>query len=91
MENQHSFKLITGDFEPKEAGEILFALINNKINFHNKHAFSKAIRFNEDPSRSEKRVEQLKQSHADIKNILEYATEKGLTLKIKSNIEITLE
>lgn len=91
MKNKHKYRLIEGDFAPKEAKEILFALIKDKINFHNKHAFSKAVRFNEDSSRSEKRVEQLKQSHEDIKNVIEYATKNGLKLSIKSNIEIKLE
>ena len=91
MKSKHKYKLIEGNFAPKEAKEILFALIKDKINFHNKHAFSKAVRFNEDPSRSETRVEQLKQSHDDIKNVIEYASKNGLNLTIKSNIEIIIE
>ena len=91
MEKKQSFKLIDGIFLPQEIGELLFAMINNKITFHNEHAFSRSIRFNEDATRSEKRVEELKKFYTDLEQLIQFATENNLKFKIKSDVEITLE
>ncbi len=35
MKEDHKYDLITGEFSSKDAGTILFELINRKINYHN--------------------------------------------------------
>lgn len=90
MEKIHNLKLIEGDFDPTEAGKMLFALIGSKINYHNLQAFSFKERYNGDTSQYVKRVEALKNINEDLKEVLAFATENGLQLKIEGNIQITL-
>jgi len=89
MENKHNFKLIEGEFTPSEAGKVLFTLVNSKINYHNLEAFSIKERFNGDVSHSERRIEELKSVNMSLTTIINFASEKGLHLKINSCIEIT--
>lgn len=90
MENKHSFKLIKGNFDATEAGKVVFALINSKINYHSLDVFSNQIRFNQQLTASEKRIEELKSANSAIRSILKYAAEKGLRVEINSSIEINL-
>jgi hypothetical protein len=90
MKKNHSFKLIDGRFEPSEALNILFALVNSKINFHAMESFGITIRSSGDTSFHEKRIKELSKTNTDIKKVLDYAKEKKLALRIDSNIEIKL-
>lgn len=90
MENNHSFKLVDGQFESTEAAKMLFALINSKINYHNLQAFSIREKFSGDVSHLNDRVEALKSVCDDLKEVLAYATENGLELKIDGVINIEM-
>lgn len=89
MKNEQVFKLIDGVFTPEEAGKVLTALINSKINHHNLEDFSNHIRFNNDLSHSKKRVVELNEAKEKIKNLLEVAEANGLNLVVNSTIEIS--
>lgn len=90
MEKQHVFKLIDGQFNPSEAKNILFALLNSKINFHSLESLGIAIRTNGDVSVHEKRIKELKQTNSSIYQLLEFAQEKKMKVKVNSLIEIEL-
>jgi len=89
MKNEQVFKLIDGVFTPEEAGKVLTALINSKINHHNLEDFSNHIRFNNDLSHSKKRVVELNEAKEKITNLLEVAKANGLNLVLNSTIEIS--
>lgn len=89
MKNEQVFKLIDGVFTPEEAGKVLTALINSKINYHNLEDFSNHIRFNNDISQSKKRVVELNEAKEKIKNLLEVAEVNGVNLVVNSTIEIS--
>jgi hypothetical protein len=82
--------LIRGDFTPDEALEILCYLIDKKINFHQVKTFTNEIRFGEVDKSSAKRCEELKQSKASIKEIVQLAKEQGHDLRIKSSVTIEI-
>ncbi len=90
MNNQNTYKLIDGEFEPTDARSILFTLVNDKINFHSMQSFGIKERTSGDTSFHDKRIKELAQTNIDIKNVMDYATENNLRLKIKGNIEIEL-
>ena len=90
MENTQNFKLVDGEFTPEKAREVLFALINSKIQFHNCEKFSTQIRFSGDVSHSEKRIEELTQVHREIKELIEQAKANGYNLKVNSLLEVAL-
>jgi hypothetical protein len=90
MEKFHSFKLVDGQFNATEAANILFSLINSKMNYHNIQAFSIEGRFNGDVAHLNKRVEALKSASEDLKEVLDYASENRLELKIDGVINIEL-
>ena len=90
MEQNHSFKLLDGQFDPSEARSILFTLINSKINFHSMESFGIYIRSSGDTVYHEKRIKELKQTNIDIKQLIDMAAKDGKNLKINGNIEITL-
>ncbi|MBA3681627.1 MAG: hypothetical protein H0W73_10760 [Bacteroidetes bacterium] len=86
----HSFKLIDGQFTSSEARSVLFALVNSKINFHSMESFGIRERTSGDTSFHEKRIKELAQTNIDMKNILDYAEENKLQLRIDGPIEIKL-
>jgi len=86
--SKHSFKLVEGEYSVEQANDILFNLVNSKINFHNLEIFSLKERFDTDNAHSEKRLEELKMVNKGLKLLLQDAKEKGLRLSVKSNIEI---
>lgn len=88
MKKKHSIKLIEGKFTPSQTRSVLLELVANKIRYHSLEAFSIKERFNGDVSYSEKRIAELKEATAQIKEIVRYTSEKGLKLKIHSFIEI---
>jgi hypothetical protein len=89
MENQ-TFKLVEGEFSPVEAADVLFSLIGDKIKFHNLQMLSNQERFGGDNSHSEKRIDQLKAAKEQVKEMILEARDKGYTLNINSNVEVTL-
>lgn len=91
MENQREFKLIDGIFSAEEARNILTALFNYKIDYHNKEDFSNHIRFNKDISHSKKRIQELTEAKKNIKEMLENSKANPKNLVIKSNISISFE
>lgn len=88
MKNKHSFKLIEGIFAPEKARGILLELINNKINFHQREIIALKEKFDDSSLYSEKRIQGLKQTSMELKEILNYAEQKNIKLIVKSNIEI---
>ncbi len=91
LNNNNQFKLIDGNFKPKEAMSALLMLLNSKINYHSLEAFSIKERFKGDVSHSEIRIEELKNTKTEIEALLNKANELGMNLKITSNIIITME
>lgn len=90
MQQNQTYKLIDGEFDPSEAWNILFTLVNSKINFHSMESFGIAIRTSGDTSFHEKRIKELMQTNKDIKKLMDFATEKKLRLKINAAIEVEL-
>jgi hypothetical protein len=90
MEKEYQFKLIEGQFVPSEAGTILFALINSKINYHNLEIFSHQIRFNDKNPHSKIRIKSLLDASESIKALVQEALSKDMELKIDSVIRIEL-
>lgn len=88
MERDHNFNLIDGEFAPSEARNILFDLVNSKINFHQMESFGITVRSSGDTSFHENRIKQLTQTNVDIRKVLDYAAENNLRLKINGTIEI---
>ncbi len=89
MENKHVLKLIDGIFMPSDAGNVLFDLISRKINYHQIELFSNEERFGNDLSNSISRIKQLNDIKNSLHEIIAYASEKGMSLKIESRIHIT--
>jgi len=90
MEKKQSYKLIDGEFDPSEARNVLFVLVNSKINFHSRTSFAIKERTSGDTSFHEKRKKELEQTNIDLRKVLEYAEKNKLRLRIDGNIEIKL-
>lgn len=90
METKQYFKLIKGDFTSKAAKSMLYDLINRKINFHNKEAFSKKIKTSGDTSLSQKRIDELTETYEKMEQLIQYASKHHLKLEINGIIEINL-
>ena len=90
MENKQYFKLIEGDFTHQEAKNMLYDLINSKIKFHNKDAFSKKIKTNRDTSHSQKRIDELVATFQKMEQLILYANKHKMKLSINAIIEINM-
>ncbi|OAB29096.1 hypothetical protein SAMN05444395_102136 [Flavobacterium fryxellicola] len=91
MEKIQKIQLTKGSFTNEEAKEVLFNLINTKINFHNLKNFSSDIRSGTADEAGLKRVIELTEAKATIDQIISYATKENLKIKIDTDILITIE
>ncbi|TDE06884.1 hypothetical protein [Flavobacterium sandaracinum] len=91
MEKIQKIQLTKGLFTNEEAKEVLFNLINTKINFHNLKNFSNDIRSGTADEAGLKRVVELTGAKATIDQIISYAKKENLKIKIDTDILITIE
>ncbi len=90
MTESEKYKLIEGQFSPSDSINILFALFNSKINFHQLESFrlqelsGSYNRFNQ----HEQRALELKESYLLMKAIVNNASNNNLDLEINGSIEI---
>ncbi|MGB5821860.1 MAG: hypothetical protein WBG90_20420 [Saonia sp.] len=87
----HTIKLVEGFFSPSDAADVLLSLVNDKIKFHTVQSLNLRDGYNEDVSRSEQRILELKLAKEKIKDIIIKARNEGLTIEINSSIEIELK
>lgn len=90
MKKEHQFKLIDGEFSPSEARSILSNLVSSKISFHSAESFRITIKTSGDTSFHEKRIKELKQTTTDIKQVMAYAAENNMRIKINGTMEVRL-
>ncbi|HVZ57631.1 MAG TPA: hypothetical protein VG870_13290 [Chitinophagaceae bacterium] len=90
MANEETVVLIRGRFQPQEARDLLLALINHKINFHQMKNFSLVERFGKPEPRSQERIEELRSSRLRLEELIRSAQQKGQTVDIESTIRIEL-
>jgi len=83
-------KLISGEFNTKEAREILLNLIDSKIKFHNLKSFSTEERFGSKDASSMKRLAELKELRAEILRLLINNEGGDFVYKISSTIKIEM-
>jgi hypothetical protein len=91
MEKIQYFKFIDGVFTFDDADKLLIALLNYKIDYHNREDFSNHIRFNQEMAHSKVRIQELVTTKDEIKQIIASAKEKNKRLIINSTITIRLE
>ena len=75
------FKLIKGEFLPKDSREIMQNVFSGKIQFHNMKNFSSQERYGKDDKIAVKRIPQLKKSLGKIIKMIEAAEKKILGYK----------
>lgn len=91
MENKKEYKLIDGTFTLEEAENVLNALFNYKIDYHNREDFSNHIRFNKNIEHSKKRIQELTETKDAIKKMILGMKSDKKNLIINSTITISLE
>ena len=86
--------LVNGTFTPGEAQELLLALLNSKINFHNTKDFSSRERFGKPDAHSQERLKHLKEARERVITEFSKLAEHGNEIKsvtLNSVIEISVE
>lgn len=91
MKNSFTIKLVEGNFQPNEAGKVLFSLINSKINYHNLEIFSGQERSDGNVEHSQRRVDYLKTTSDDLSDYIKEAIQNQYNFEIVGNIEIILK
>ena len=87
---KQSYRLISGVFPPEQANQLLMTLIQDKLSFHQRNNWGRRERFGESESAGTKRMDELRQTKADLAALIEQAAADGMVLNINCNIEITL-
>lgn len=87
---QSEVRFIDGTFNTEDAGEILLAVLRDKINFHAALLHSNMERFGVDASNSEQRIKELRTEKERVKTLIAKAKETGALVKIDSTINIQL-
>jgi hypothetical protein len=91
MDTTSTFTLINGSFTVEQAEQVLIALVNYKIDFHNREDFSNHIRFNNNLENSKKRIIELQETKVNLKNLLKELKVNNKNLVIKSTITVSVE
>jgi len=91
MEKAQDYKFIDGVFTIDDADKLLIALLNYKIDYHNREDFSNHIRFNQKMAHSKVRIQELIATKDEIKQVIASAKEKNKRLVIHSTLTIHLE
>ena len=91
MDTKSEFTLIDGKFTTEQAEQVLIALVNYKIDFHNRQDFSNHIRFNDNLEHSKKRVNQLQETKLEMQDMIKSLKLSNKNLVIKSTITVSVE
>lgn len=91
MEKAYNYKFIDGIFTIDDADKLLIALLNYKIDYHNREDFSNHIRFNQELAHSKVRIQELLSTKDEVKQLIASAKEKNKRLVINSTLTIRLE
>ncbi|WP_224487879.1 hypothetical protein [Robertkochia flava] len=91
METQKEVQLIKGEFTPSEASEIIGALIDQKINFHEVRKFQR-WESNHDCGTEDlnTRIDELKAEKAKAKSFINGLEDAEYSIKINGVLEITV-
>lgn len=84
--SQH--QLINGVFSSDDARSILMALIEHKIQFHERDGWSKKERLGKTDEPGARRIRELKQTKADLADLIDAAGNSAERLAIRCTIEI---
>ncbi len=82
-------QLVGGKFSAVEAADVLISLINDKIRYHTIKTLNLNIA-EEDRSRSQKRIDNLRKAKDDIKDLVVRGSKMGKWVEINSTISIKL-
>jgi hypothetical protein len=84
------FNLVSGDYSPAEASEIVNDLFFKKINFFEVKNFSQLIRFGCKSSSIEDQIAEIKKAQLAARELITEASEAGKVLRVQSTISIEL-
>ena len=88
LESVHEFKLITGQFTPEEAKELLMCLINDKLSFHSKKNLRSIEHTGQVNHQSEKRIEELEEMRLAVLDLINKIERSGQNVKVYSDLRI---
>lgn len=89
VDSDLKISLIDGDFSAKDAKEILFSMLDKKINFHVLQRLMKTEGDHNDSCPGDStRIDALRQSRAEVEELLSEASLLGYELEINSTIDI---
>lgn len=90
MQKLNTFKLVEGQFTPSDSINILFALFNSKINFHQLESFKIQERNSNNKNflQHENRIVELKEAYLLMKAMIKEASDDNMDLQIHGNIKI---
>ncbi len=91
MKKTETIELVKGVFTPQEARDVLFQLLNSKINFHNLKNWSSREKFGKPDANSEQRLKYLEESQKNVELLVSEAIAEQKTIIINSIIEINIE
>ena len=85
------FQLIDGTFSPEKARQVLGAMVQSKIDFHNLQMHSEWERAGRPEASSEERLERLKELDAELKELFKEAAAGGKVLEVRGVLEIRVK
>ncbi|WP_148899422.1 hypothetical protein [Fodinibius salinus] len=86
-----NLSLVEGTFSAEEAREILMALIQSKLKFHNLKNLRSFEQSGQADSKSENRIQELQEMREEVLELINHADKTDQQLQIDSKVNITLE
>ncbi|NDV42050.1 hypothetical protein [Flagellimonas sediminis] len=90
--DQRTIRLVKGSFTASEATDVIFSLIEEKINFHKLQRLTQweGNHSSESPQLNQ-RIDELEQEKETARRIVELARSKGKNVRINGILEMQLE
>lgn len=86
-----TISLISGEYTPTEAKELLLKLVDSKINFHKLQSLSAYVHSGQPNIDSELRIKELKETREQITALIEKAVDNNSNIEIGSTIDIAFK
>ncbi len=82
--------LVRGEFDPKDAQDIITTLIQGKINFHHRKDFSSQVKKGCDDDYCRQRIKELQDSQDQMVQLIRNAAEQGKQVRISTVIHMEM-
>ena len=90
FEINHELSLVEGEFHAGAVQERLMRIVSDSLAYHSLQSFSSKERFGLPDTDSERKVKELNHFKNNVSELLDYAKDRGLQLRVEASVNVSL-